>query len=90
MRRYVHVHMREEYVALNAARVRMTDPAWVRRYHKAGWEGMLRQGVRAFGMRRIRYIGLTRPSCNRSLRRQRRASHAWCIGPMAGHAPGRT
>ena len=60
-RRTVHVHLREEYEALNAARARMTDPAWVERYHRrAGVEGTLSQGVRAFGMRRSRYIGLAK------------------------------
>ena len=41
----------------------MTDPAWVERYHRrAGVEGTLSQGVRAFGMRRSRYIGLAKTS----------------------------
>ena len=60
-RRYVHFHLREEYEALNAARARMTDPAWLERYRRrAGVEGTLSQGVRAFGMRRSRYIGLAK------------------------------
>lgn len=54
-------HPREEYEALNAARARMDDPAWKERYHvRAGVEGTLSQGVRAFGMRRCRYIGLAK------------------------------
>src|SRR3712207_3205083 len=54
-RRAVHFHLREEYEALNAARARMSDPAWQERYHRrAGVEGTLSQGVRAFGMRRSR------------------------------------
>jgi transposase len=60
-RRSVHFHPREEYEALNAARVRMSDPVWQERYHRrAGVEGTLSQGVRAFGMRRSRYIGLAK------------------------------
>jgi len=60
-RRAVHFHLREEYEALNAARARMNDPAWQERYHRrAGVEGTLSQGVRAFGMRRSRYIGLAK------------------------------
>jgi transposase len=60
-RRTVHVHLREEYEALNTARARMTDPAWQERYRRrAGVEGTLSQGVRAFGMRRSRYIGLAK------------------------------
>jgi transposase len=39
----------------------MHDPAWKRRYRvRAGIEGTLAQGVRAFGMRRSRYIGLAK------------------------------
>ena len=60
-RRAVHFHPREEYEALNAARARMADPAWRERYHRrAGVEGTLSQGVRAFGMRRSRYVGLAK------------------------------
>ena len=60
-RRSVYFHPREEHEALNAARVRMTDPAWTERYRvRAGAEGTLSQGVRAFGMRRSRYIGLAK------------------------------
>jgi transposase len=60
-RRSVYFHPRAEYEALNAARARMHDPAWKRRYRvRAGVEGTLSQGVRAFGMRRSRYIGLAK------------------------------
>ena len=57
-RRAVYFHPRPEYEALNAARARMHDPAWKERYHvRAGIEGTLSQGVRAFGLRQSRYIG---------------------------------
>jgi transposase len=60
-RRSVYFHPREEYEALNAARGQMLDPAWKERYHvRAGVEGTLSQGVRVFGMRRSRYIGLAK------------------------------
>jgi transposase len=60
-RRSVHFHLREEREALNAARARMSDPAWQERYRRrAGVEGTLSQGVRAFGMRRSRYVGLAK------------------------------
>jgi transposase len=60
-RRSVYFHPRPEYEALNAARARMHDPAWKERYHvRAGVEGTLSQGVRAFGMRRSRYIGIAK------------------------------
>ena len=57
-RRSVYFLPRPEYEALNAARDRMHDPAWKKRYRiRAGIEGTLSQGVRAFGLRRSRYIG---------------------------------
>jgi transposase len=60
-RRSIHFHLREEFEALNAARARMNDPTWQERYHRrAGVEGTLSQGVRAFGMRKSRYIGLAK------------------------------
>jgi transposase len=60
-RRSIYFHPRPQYEALNAARARMHDPSWKRRYHvRAGIEGTLSQGVRAFGMRRSRYIGLAK------------------------------
>jgi transposase len=60
-RRSVYFHPRPEYEALNAARERMNDPAWQERYQvRAGVEGTVSQGVRAFGMRRSRYIGLAK------------------------------
>ena len=60
-RRTVHFHLREEHEALNAARARMDDPTWKKRYHvRAGVEGTLSQAVRAFGIRRSRYVGLAK------------------------------
>jgi transposase len=60
-RRVMQFHQREEYEALRGARARAEDPAWLERYHKrAGVEGTLSQGVRAFGMRRSRYLGLAK------------------------------
>ena len=60
-RRSVYFHPRPEYEALNTARARMHDPAWKKRYRvRAGIEGTLSQGVRAFGMRRSRYVGLAK------------------------------
>ncbi len=39
----------------------MSDAAWKKQYHvRAGVEGTLSQGVRAFGMRQSRYIGLAK------------------------------
>jgi len=60
-RRSIYFHPRPEYEALNAGRTRMHDPVWKKRYSvRAGIEGTLSQGVRAFGLRRSRYIGLAK------------------------------
>jgi transposase len=60
-RRSIYFHLRPEYEALNAARARIHDPAWKKRYGvRAGIEGTLSQGVRAFGLRRSRYVGLAK------------------------------
>jgi transposase len=57
-RRVIYFHPRAEYEALNNARARMDDPVWKKQYRtRAGVEGTLSQGVRAFGMRQSRYIG---------------------------------
>lgn len=50
-----------EHEALQAARHRHLTPAWKAHYAKrAGVEGSLSQGVRAFGLRRCRYRGLAK------------------------------
>lgn len=60
-RRAVYLHLRDEYEALRAARMRMHDPVWKVQYQvRAGIEGTLSQGVRAFGVRRSRYVGLAK------------------------------
>jgi transposase len=60
-RRSIYFHPRPEYEALNAARTRMQDPKWRKRYGiRAGIEGTLSQGVRTFGLRQSRYIGLAK------------------------------
>jgi transposase len=46
------------YLALHAARARETSAAYTAAYaRRAGLEGTLSQGIRAFGLRRARYIG---------------------------------
>ncbi len=50
-----------DHQALHQARQRQATEEWQRRYHqRAGIEGTLAQGIRAFGLRRCRYIGLAR------------------------------
>jgi transposase len=52
---------RAEYEALQQARQRQTQPEFQKRYAKrAGIEGTLSQGVRAFELRSTRYVGLAK------------------------------
>ncbi|MFK0106903.1 transposase, partial [Streptomyces sp. NPDC091217] len=47
-----------EHEAIQQARADQQDPVWLRRYgHRAGIEGTISQGSRAFGLRRSRYRG---------------------------------
>jgi len=49
------------YHALQAARARDSQPDWPLHYNqRAGIEGTLSQGVRGFGLRRSRYMGLAK------------------------------
>lgn len=67
-RRSIYFHPRPEYKALNKARQRMHEPAWKKKYRmRAGVEGTLSQGVRAFGMRRSRYVGLAKTALQQVL-----------------------
>jgi transposase len=59
--RHLTLRPRAEYKALVAARERQTTAAFRSRYAaRAGIEGTLSQGVRAFGLRRCRYRGLAK------------------------------
>ena len=52
---------RELHEALQAARCRQETEQWKAEYAvRAGVEGTLSQGVRGFGLRRCRYIGLAK------------------------------
>jgi transposase len=56
--RYLRLPPREQHEALEAARVRFSTDAGRELYkRRAGIEGTLSQGVRAFGLRRTRYQG---------------------------------
>jgi len=60
-RRSITVRTEEDYHALRAARCRETTDDFKEEYAKrAGIEGTISQGVRAFGLRRSRYIGQTK------------------------------
>ena len=59
--RQLRLQPRAEYEALTAARRRLATKEGRRAYaRRAGIEGTLSQGVRAFGLRRARYRGLAR------------------------------
>jgi transposase len=57
-RRTITIHPQPEQEALQAARQRQTTPEFAQQYgQRAGIEGTLSQAVRAFGLRRARYVG---------------------------------
>jgi transposase len=57
-RRTLTIRPQEEYLALQAARIRETSEQFAKQYRaRAGIEGTMSQGVRAFGLRRARYWG---------------------------------
>jgi transposase len=58
----------EEHRALQAARQRQATPEFTEQYAtRAGVEGTLSQGVRAFGLRRARYAGLAKTTLQHAL-----------------------
>lgn len=59
--RHMTLRPEREHQALQAIRHQQTTQAWKAQYDKrAGIEGTLSQGVRAFGLRRCRYVGLAK------------------------------
>jgi transposase len=57
-RRTITVRRQEHHVAWQAARARETSAAYTTEYaRRAGIEGTLSQGIRAYGLRHARYIG---------------------------------
>jgi len=60
-RRGIKLRADAHYQALQAARERDSQANWPLLYNqRAGIEGTLSQGVRGFGMRRSRYVGLAK------------------------------
>lgn len=60
-RRTLTIRPRDQYLALHAARVRQQSEEFKEQYGKrAGIEGTLSQGIRAFKLRRSKYIGLAK------------------------------
>jgi transposase len=57
-RRTLTIRPEQQYVALHAARLREAGDEFAKQYRlRAGIEGTISQGVRAFGLRRGRYFG---------------------------------
>jgi transposase len=57
-RRTITVRRQDHHVAWQATRARETSPAYTTEYaRRAGVEGTLSQGIRAYGLRHARYIG---------------------------------
>jgi transposase len=57
-RRTITVRRQDHHIALQAARARETSAAYTTEYaRRAGVEGTLSQGIRAYGLRHARYIG---------------------------------
>ena len=60
-RRTVTIRTREQYEVLQARREEERTPAYAAEYgRRAGIEGTISQGVRRCGLRRSRYVGLSR------------------------------
>jgi transposase len=60
-RRSITVRPRDQYEALQAARSREVSPGFRAEYsRRVGIEGTISQGVRACGLRRLRYLGETK------------------------------
>ena len=59
--RILTIRPKEQYLALQAARARQTTAEYTAEYAKrAGSEGTISQGIRGFGLRRARYIGIAK------------------------------
>jgi transposase len=59
--RHLTLRPQADHETLQRIRADQTTPEWKRRYERrAGIEGTISQGTRAFGLRRSRYIGLAR------------------------------
>jgi transposase len=60
-RRTLTIRPQAQYLALQAARQRQATKAYALAYaQRAGSEATMSQGVRTFGLRRARYVGLAK------------------------------
>ena len=59
--RELSLHHKEEHLAINRRRKRQETKTWSKQYNqRAGVEGTISQGIRGFGMRSARYVGLSK------------------------------
>lgn len=59
--RELRLRPKSEHLALQNSRQQQQTKEWIERYNtRAGIEGTLSQGIRAFGLRRSRYLGLAK------------------------------
>jgi transposase len=59
--RHLGLKPRDQYEALQQGRAQHSSPEWRERYDvRAGIEGTLSQGIRGYGLRQTRYIGLAK------------------------------
>ena len=59
--RTLHMHLRDEHLALQRTRARQQTPEFKEAYRlRAGIEGTISQGTRAFELRRTRYMGFAK------------------------------
>jgi transposase len=88
-RRTLTVRPQERYQALQAARQRQALPEFTTQYNqRAGIEGTLSQGVRAFGLRQARYRGLEKVHLQHVLTATAlnlSRLHAWLSGQSRAH-----
>src|SRR5215471_13783565 len=78
MPRHLSLHPRMQYAALEAARARFSSETGQELYkRRAGIEGTLSQGVRAFGLRRTRYRGLEKTSTSEYPAQAHSTSHRY-------------
>ena len=59
--RFIRLRPQAEHQAIQSIRQEQHTDEWIERYNtRAGVEGTLSQGIRAFGLRRTRYLGLAK------------------------------
>ena len=59
--REIHIRPKDEHLAIVKRRKQQKTKTWLKKYNqRAGVEGTISQGVRGFGLRKCRYVGLSK------------------------------